>query len=515
MVSLSFPAKQFGFLNLNSNQYTLFLIGENLSKTNIHFGLKSFDTNRDTAALNQLFEQEKVLSLGLIETKNLQELNQEVSILEQKIDFGKTHFAVLLKYKDPDVQRSQYNLPAEESFIISADKFTVYYKAEISTGLCYHFILQALESENRPEQIVTHQIGHPNHLPPLLKKQESAEVIMPHKGDLKDLESALWYLEKQKNAPQKISVCFDEFVSDAHFNMADDNTHARFFANSPAGVGPYPSRDVLARGTEEDVIIFHDSDDVSTSDRIAILANALKTSDADAVGSHELRVNKIDKKVEAIRFPLNVIDLEDKELWHYIFFPTTAISKTAYLKTGGLSTIRKHSSDSQFYWRAHFFLNIKNVDEFLYIRTKRANSLTTASATALGSTVRERLQIQWRADFLRIQNRNIGLLDSTLVDEYNVAKIKLIPLKKAFRQTILDWQSLNEILEKTTALNQLKKPSFPKESDILEERLLNYKEVKDPGVSQLKKSTSWKIGWAITRLIIFLLGWIPFVKRKI
>ena len=239
----------------------------------------------------------------------------------------------------------------------------------------------------------------------------------------------------------------------------------------------------------------------------------MKDDNQDAVGSHELRVNKIKKKLEAVRFPLNVVDVKNKQEKHCIFFPTTAIKKPGYLKTGGLSTVRKHSSDNQFYWRAHFFLNIRNVDEFLYIRTKHENSLTTASNTYLGSTTRERLKLQWRFDFLRVQNQNAGLLESTLIDERNVIDINLVPLKKELREIILKWQNLKALLQKNDPFRNLEAPRFPDEKDIPEDRLLDYKLVKDPGVSQLKKSFSWRIGWAITRTIILLFGWIPYVKK--
>lgn len=506
---INFSASQFEFSNKKLSGYSFFFVGRNPLK------ITGFD-NQNSEDWIQFFKESNIVSIGFAKKQNLPILEKELELIQQKIDFKKSHFTVLLPYENPNIHRSQYNLPSEESFLISPNDFVQFYEKDIPTGLCYHFMTMVLEGKNQIEQIFTHQIGHPN---PVLVHQsenrESAEVIMPHKGNLEELETALWYLKKQQTAPQKISVCFDEFVSGDHFKLADKHSKARFFVNFPSGVGPYPSRDILARGTEENVIVFHDSDDISTSNRIAVLTNILKNNIADAVGSHELRVNKIDKKIEAVRFPLDVIDLEDKRNRHSILFPTTAMKKSAYLKAGGLSTIRRHSSDSQFYWRAHFFLNIRNVDEFLYIRVKRANSLTTSSATALGTNVRERLNRQWRMDFDRIQNRNISLLESTLIDEYNVAEIDLVPLKKEYRDTIINWQKLKQSLRENNPFYLSKKPTFPEESDILKNRLLEFRLVKDPGVSELKKSFSWRIGWSITRMIIALFGWIPFVKKHL
>ena len=88
----------------------------------------------------------------------------------------------------------------------------------------------------------------------------------------------------------------DEEVTKQHFEIAEKNKGARFFLNSPSGIGPYPSRDVLAQTREKDIILFHDSDDISTSDRAATLIHSLSTDKLDAVGSHELRIDKIEKK---------------------------------------------------------------------------------------------------------------------------------------------------------------------------------------------------------------------------
>ncbi len=507
------------FLKPELGNYTYIFIGRDLSMKKIEEELKNNESNGGIGGLNKVFRENRIVSIGLLKAKNVTAFEREIPLLEKKIDFEKSHFAVLLDYELPARYISAENRPSEESFLISPEKFIQFYNADIDTGLCYHLMLESIDHRNEVEQLLVHQIGHPNPtIGELKNRPESAEVIIPHRGkkeDLDDLKSALWYLEKQSTSANKISVCFDEWVTEHHFKLVDENAGVGFFANFPSGVGPYASRDKLARATVEDVIVFHDSDDVSTADRIAIQTNVLKNENLDAIGSHELRVNKIDKKIEAVRFPIDVIGLEKKEEWHSIFFPTTAIKKSAYLKTGGLSTVRRHSSDSQFYWRAHFFLNIQNVDEFLYIRVKREDSLTTASSTALGSIVRERLRRQWRMDFLKIRNRNISLRESTLLDEYNVADINLISLEEQHRELILSWQEVNEKMIKNSFTNDFKTPDFPDEKDILEERILDYKLVKEPGVAELKKSFSWRIGWAITRVIKKLFGWLPYVKNRL
>lgn len=506
---IDFQTTLFDLKNQTLKGYSFFLIGKSA------LGITGYKI-RDLGGLTQFFKENEIVSIGFIKNKNLSNFEKELEIIQQKIELEKTHFAVLLQYEDPNIHQNQATLPSEESFLISPNEFVRFYEKEISTGLCYHFMLKALEVENGLEQIIAHQIGHPN--PMIFKKEEfpkSTEVVMPHQGKTDYLETALWYLKKQKIAPKKVSVCFDEEVSERHFEIADEHSEVRFFANYPPRVGPYPSRDVLARATEEEVIVFHDSDDISTTDRVLALTQVLQEENLDAVGSHELRINKLKKQIEAVRYPPNVVEKMSKEDRFSIFFPTTAIKKTAYLRAGGLSTVRKHSSDSQFYRRAYFFMNLKNVDEFLYIRVKRENSLTTAKQTSLGSPIRERLRKQWANDFVKIQNQNIGLNESTLVDEPNVTNVDLIPIKKEYRESILKWQELTRFLQNKNPFKAIPKLDFPDEKDIIENRLLDYKLVKDPSTRILKKSLSWRIGWAITRVIILLFGWIPYVKKRL
>ncbi|MGK0364317.1 MAG: hypothetical protein ACI85O_001374 [Saprospiraceae bacterium] len=505
-----------GHLNQKSKDYAFYFIGEDLSSDKFKSDLKAVDFQGNQEDLRDFLKNNKVVSIGLIKKGKHLSLSKELDIIQQKINLEQSHFAVLVPYKDPDIHIEQGLLPSEECFMISTDSFFRFYKKGISIGLCYHFMLCALEQKGSFEQIIAHQTGHPNaQIYKDFGGAQSTEIIMPHRGNTDDLETALWYLEKQKIKPKKVSVCFDENVTERHFEIADENQNVRFFVNYPAGVGPYPSRDVLARTTAEEVILFHDSDDVSTSDRTSTLMQFLNDENLDAAGSHELRIDKIEKKITAVRYPLKVIDAIGKEGKFSIFFPTTAIKTTAYLKTGGLSTVRKHSSDSQFYKRAYFFLNMENVDEFLYIRVKRENSLTTEKATALGSPIRERLREQWENDFIRVQNQNINLLDSTLIDEYNNVHVDVIPLSEKYRKTILDRQVLDSILQEQSLSNQIKKKSFPEEENVLKERILDYRLVKDPGVHVLKKSFSWRIGWEITRVIMLLFGWIPFIKKRL
>ncbi len=513
----TFPVGDFDFSNQKSDDYLLVLISQNqLDQQATETVLKNFNSERNFNKLNSFFNENEVDTIGLIKKNNASDFEKEIRLIKQKIDIEKSHFVILLDYRDPNQHVPEREVVSEECFLISPNKFIQYFENGITTGLSYHFILQALSKEDQLEQILVHQIKHPN--PSIARdtdQVESAEVIIPHRGEFSDLETALRFLKQQQKAPKKISVCFDEFVTENHFKLAKEHKDTRFFVNFPSGVGPYPSRDILSRSTDEPIIIFHDSDDISTIDRVAILTDYLKNKNVDGVGSHELRVNKINRRIEAIRYPPEVTQKLKKDAKHIIFFPTTAIKKAAYLKAGGLSTVRKHSSDTQFYWRAHFFINLKNVDEFLYIRVKHENSLTTAAGTVLGSLTRERIRKQWTLDFNKIRLRNIKLLESSLLDEPSVSQFDLIPLKEDFRSDILNFQKLTLSLRERSDFAGLKKPTFPHKNDIQEDRILEYNKIDNYEIYKVKNSISWRIGWAITRVIMVLFGWIPFVKKRI
>jgi len=427
----------------------------------------------------------------------------------------RSHFAVLIKHSYSENRRDPRHLPSENFFLISTKEFVLFFNQQRSTTkLCYNLMLSVLNKEAEIEQVIVHQIGHPN--VSFFKKNTpavSAEIIIPHRGNLEDLETALQYVTKQRAKPSKVSVCFDELVADQHFYISDKYQHTDFYLNYPTGIGPYPSRDALARSTQEDIIIFHDSDDISTFDRVGKLTTHLIENNLDAVGSHELRVDTIQEKIVAKRYPLKVIEAAREGRGPGIFFPTSAIKKSSYLKNGGLSTVRRHSSDTQFYKRAYFFLNIENVDEFLYIRVKHENSLTTAKSTALGTPVRERIRKQWLKDFVEVQHQSISLFESTLIDEHVSGAVNIVSLDSNRRSEILKWQQLCHELRSERLSVKIKGAGFPDEKDLLEERILKEEDFSNYSTYLLKQSTSWRIAWAITMFIRATVRWVPFIRR--
>lgn len=132
------------------------------------------------------------------------------------------------------------------------------------------------------------------------------------------------------------------------------------------------------------------------------------------LGSHELRIDEFVKKILIIRFPLNVNEALSNYIFHPLLHSTSIVTKSAYLKTGGYSTEGEFGFDSQFLLRSHFFLKVGNIDEFLYIRYKRPNSLTTNKNTMIGSDRRSFLAWRWMVDFKLVSLGKLNLEDSSL-----------------------------------------------------------------------------------------------------
>jgi hypothetical protein len=147
---------------------------------------------------------------------------------------------------------------------------------------------------------------------------------------------------------------------------------------------------------------------------MATLVAHAEASGADVVGCHELRFDELEKKVEAIRFPLDVNEALNCRTGHAQFFPTTLVRSGFFRESGGLSTNRRFGSDYQFLLRAHWLGRVVNADEFLYIRRRRANSLTTSRGTSLRSPARRILNWRWKSHFIKIKLGQLMLKGSWL-----------------------------------------------------------------------------------------------------
>ena len=120
------------------------------------------------------------------------------------------------------------------------------------------------------------------------------------------------------------------------------------------------------------------------------------------------------KCVSLFRFPLDVNKAFVGKPGHALLHPTSAILRRKYEEVGGFSTDRRFGLDYEFLLRAYFTTKIKNVDEFLYIRRRRMNSLTTADATGLDSSIRLHLTKLMKDSFMKIKSGELKIENSDI-----------------------------------------------------------------------------------------------------
>jgi hypothetical protein len=202
-------------------------------------------------------------------------------------------------------------------------------------------------------------------------------------------------------------------VSDYGAIIAAHAGNDYYQAASPP-VGPYFVRQALAERSREEVLAFHDSDDLSCWDRFGCLEAERARTGCDLIGSNELRFDELEGDVTAFRYPLDASAALGMAPGHALFFPTSMITRAGFFRAGGLSTDRAFAYDTQFLLRAFFSLKIRNVDKFLYVRRRRAGSLTTSPETGMGTPIRERLAARWEHDFEEVKSGRLTLEGSSL-----------------------------------------------------------------------------------------------------
>lgn len=292
-------------------------------------------------------------------------------------------------------------------------------QAETVEEGCYHALRRALSSSGEvADRLTVVQMGAPGPAAvpaPVSGGTVEANLIVPHRGSLEHLEVCLEYLARQSVRPARTQVCFDEELTPVHERLMERFPGVEYFATDPCHVGPYVARNTLGLDSPEPVVVWHDSDDASCSNRLQVSFAEMERRGLDLVGCHELRVDEIDGRVEAIRFPLSATDALDIGPAHALFHPTSLVRRESFRRAGGFSTAHRFGSDAHFLYRAHFSLRrIENVDAFLYVRRMRPNSLTTGPETRWASPERERQRAEWRQDFERVRRGDARIEDTCL-----------------------------------------------------------------------------------------------------
>lgn len=238
--------------------------------------------------------------------------------------------------------------------------------------------------------------------------------IIPHRGADRHLRGCLARLRREAQPRDRIMVGFDQATKAQPWKSEFPNVE--FYQVDGPPVGPYVFRDWAWRNADRPFVIFQDSDDVPLPGRRRELVQVMAGPSAPGIcGTNELRLDYMRRKVIPVRFPDEPSRSLREKYGHAMLFPTSGASVSAIAKARGFSTNLVFGLDTQYLLRAVISgVAVANISQFVYLRRKRAGSLTTDPATKLGSPLREGLLEQWRADFSRILGGETDLMNSSL-----------------------------------------------------------------------------------------------------
>jgi len=239
------------------------------------------------------------------------------------------------------------------------------------------------------------------------------DVVIPHRGENLYLRNVLHYLSYIKGTVGFVGI--DQEIDKGIETILSHRPEISVYNFSPNPVGPYVIRNTLIDQGKSALIFFQDSDDLPCADRFQLLSEYMNRSGSALCGSHELRMDYYTKTVQAVRYPLDVTAALKYGPWHPLLHPASAIERKIFYECNKLSEERKFGNDTKFLLYSYFIINsISNINEFLYIRKRHPNSLTTSPATMIGSEIRRDLLRKWNTDFVLIKSNKLKLEDSSL-----------------------------------------------------------------------------------------------------
>jgi hypothetical protein len=350
-------------------------------------------------------------------------------------------FVALVMRRDPPADDYRFD-GAVGSFACSARLLLPHVEELLGhpDGLCYRTLGRLLVSARGPDRLLARQIplsaaaaaSLPAPPPARQRPDDQAAVVLPHRGPAHLLAGALRTAARVWGRP-RVLVGLDSRDVSAYRALAGRDRRITFLRSDPAPLGPYAVRHALALHAREPHLLFQDSDDASCSDRLEALLRALRGTGASMVGSHELRLDELTRRVTATRFPLDAGAAMRARPHHPLLLPTALLRRDAYFDVGGFSTDRAFAYDTQFVFRSSFSLGLRNVDEFLYVRRRREGSLTTSPATGLGMPARVALLADWTRDYHAVAAGALPLERSSLRAVPRPTPYRLVPLRVGAR----------------------------------------------------------------------------------
>ena len=131
-----------------------------------------------------------------------------------------------------------------------------------------------------------------------------------------------------------------------------------------------------------------------------------------------------------VRYPLDVnAELGRFGARHQALLPTMLLRRDVVDRVGGFSTDRIFGHDVAFWLSASLQVKIVNVDEFLYLRRRRASSLTMRVDIGNSSAIRSIHRKQRRLHFNEVAAGRLRLQDSALAVRHRVSPVTFRDLR--------------------------------------------------------------------------------------
>jgi len=228
-------------------------------------------------------------------------------------------------------------------------------------------------------------------IPTSLRAPSSPTVlaIVPHYRCEPWLRRCLAALVNQTRPPDGIVVVDDGSPIQPAATVAEFPSVTLLTA--PATVGPYRLVQQVIQDTAYDYYLFQDADDWSFADRLAHLLAAAEHTQADLIGTQELRWDSEPGYLLPVHYPLDVNRALAAKPGHPLLHPTSLVRRQLVMKVGGFATGLRFGGDTEFLLRAAWVGRILNLPSYGYLRQKRPHSLTTDPHTGLDSPARHAL----------------------------------------------------------------------------------------------------------------------------
>ncbi len=222
---------------------------------------------------------------------------------------------------------------------------------------------------------------------PVLTMRSKVLAVVPHYRSEEWLAECVSSLTKQTRPPDRIAV-IDDGSGAPPIEIARSFPEVTLLA-APANMGPERILNDVIRSLDFDAYLVQDADDWCSRDRLRNLLREAERTNAELIGTQELRIYVETGKLMLRIHPLDVNREMLREPAHYVCHGTSLIGRRLALRAGGLDPDLEVVADTDFSMRASFLGRVVNLPEFHYYRRMRSGSRTSSPDTGFGSPRRE------------------------------------------------------------------------------------------------------------------------------